>query len=167
MNKIFSIHPSIVPIMPLYLLAVIFFILAFSGFIFPTLFSSIFPDSFAFLSQMFFIGIGLVIAVSVAIGTIENKFTTYVLTSEDFRIQTGIISKTEIVIPLIKIQDITLSCSAMQSMLNIGIIIMDTADERIEGSTELVNIDNPEKYKKQILDAIEIINKNNQSKSQT
>lgn len=163
-NKISSIHPSIVPLIPLYLLAIIFFVFAFLGMIFPIPFESIFPDSvgsisFAFWGPISFAILGLIILVSAITGSLEKNFTTYTLTDEDFRVQTGFFSRTEIAIPLVKIQDVTLSYSAMQKMLNIGSIIMDTADERIEGSLKLLNIDNPEKYKKQILDAVEGINK--------
>jgi uncharacterized membrane protein YdbT with pleckstrin-like domain len=164
-NKIFSIHPSIILLIPIYILSLIFFILTFLGIIFPTLFISIFPDSTGLVSFSFWIPIsfailGLILFIAGIMGYFENNFTTYTLTSEDFRLQTGFFSKTEVIIPLLKIQDITLSCSAIQSIFNIGNLIMDTADEHVEGSLELLNIDNPEKYKKQIVDALENINKN-------
>lgn len=160
-NKIFSIHPSIVPLIPLYILSLVFFVLALLGIIFPAPFESIFPDliSFAFWGAASLALLGLIILIAGITGYLEKNFTTYILTSEDFMVQTGFFSRTEIVMPLLKIQDVTLSYSAMQKMLNIGSIIMDTADERMEGSLELLNIDNPEKYKKQILDAVEEINK--------
>lgn len=163
-DKIFSIHPSIVPFIPLYILAITFFILALLGIIFPTSFESVIPDSvglisFTFWGPVFFTIMGLIILVAAITACLETKFTTYILTSEDFQVQAGFFSKTEIIIPLLKIQDVTLSYSVMQNMLNVGNIFIDTADEHTEGSLKLLNIDNPEKYKKQIIDTIEEVNK--------
>ncbi len=154
-QTIFSIHPSMRPVATLYVLALVFFAFVPLGLMFPSSLGLMFPPLFvtAFIGLLGFLV--LIIAASLHI---QINFTTYTLTPENFKIRTGFVGATEVTIPLVKIQDTTLAYSALQRLFGIGDVRMDTADERMEGGVMLLNIDEPEKYKEQVLNAIDKIN---------
>ena len=159
-QTIFSIHPSMRPVTLLYVLALVFFAVVPLGLMFPFSLGLMFPPLFGTI----FVGLlGFLVLIIAASLHVEISFTVYTLTVENFKIRTGFVGATEVTIPLMKIQDTTLAYSALQRLFGIGDVRMDTADERIEGGVMLLNIDEPEKYKEQILDAIDKINQSSVS----
>ncbi len=154
-ETIFKIHPSMRPVAPLYVVALVFFVLVPVGLAFPSSLGLIFPPLFGPI----FIGIiGVLVLIIAASMQIQISLTTYALTTENLKIRTGFVGATEVTIPLAKIQDTTLTYSALQRIIGTGDVRMDTADVRMEGGIMLLNIDDPEKYKEQILNAIDKIN---------
>jgi hypothetical protein len=156
-DVIFSIHPSIRPLIIFYALAVVLFLLALWFFLFPVSFiENILPVNFLPLSSA---GLGIIFLIIGGLGQIQKNFTTYILTKDSLKIVNRFIGGTEITIPLIKIQDVTFTYSVMQTFFGIGDIFLASADERLAGDAALVDIDSPEKHKNEILSAIGNINK--------
>lgn len=75
----------------------------------------------------------------------KNKLVSYTLTDTTIEIDAGLISRTTRNIPLRRVQDVTVSASAMQRLLGFGDIIIDNASED-GGKVVLDNINNPREY---------------------
>jgi uncharacterized membrane protein YdbT with pleckstrin-like domain len=76
---------------------------------------------------------------------IRKKLVRYTLTDTTIEIDRGLISRTTQNIPLRRIQDVTVSASAMQRLLGFGDVIIDNASED-GGKVVLDDIDSPKKY---------------------
>jgi uncharacterized membrane protein YdbT with pleckstrin-like domain len=74
----------------------------------------------------------------------------YTLTDSKIEIDYGLIARTTRNIPLVKIQDVTVSASIFQRLLGFGDVVVDNASE-IGGTTILHNINNPRQYSDLIL----------------
>jgi len=140
---IFTIRSSMRPIIALY-------ILVFLLFIFTIILHSFFAIFIGFIT--------FIILIEVIIIHLQRNFTIYTLTSDNIKFRTGIIGKRVTTIPLIKIQDVTSVFSITQRLFGVGNVLIESATERI-GGVRLRNIEKPEEYAKQILEAARNIQK--------
>lgn len=102
-----------------------------------------------------FLATTLSIATSVILGMallliplffhIRKKIVRYTLTDTTIEIDRGLISRTTQNIPLRRIQDVTVSATAIQRLLGFGDVIIDNASED-GGKVVLDDIDSPKKY---------------------
>ena len=76
---------------------------------------------------------------------VRKKLVRYTLTDTTIEIDRGLISRTTQNIPLRRIQDVTVSATAMQRLLGFGDVIIDNASED-GGKVVLDDIDSPKKY---------------------
>lgn len=89
--------------------------------------------------------LGLALLLIPAYYHFKNKLVSYTLTDTTIEIDAGLISRTTRNIPLRRVQDVTVSASAMQRLLGFGDIIIDNASED-GGKVVLDNINNPREY---------------------
>ena len=154
---IFSIHPSLRLTGILYALGGFFILIGLFVFFVPlSSLSSGVPGYFwSIIAGL----LGLAVLIFAASSHIQSSCTTYELTGSNLRITNRLIGVTENIIPLSKVQDVKFSCSFAQSFLGIGDIYLASADEHASGDVALLNIDNPAKYKEDILVAMSRLNK--------
>ena len=81
---------------------------------------------------------------------LKRNMVRYTLTDSKIEIDYGLIARTTRNIPLVKIQDVTVSASIFQRLLGFGDVVVDNASE-IGGTTILHNINNPRQYSDLIL----------------
>jgi len=81
---------------------------------------------------------------------LKRNMVRYTLTDSKIEIDYGLIARTTRNIPLVKIQDVTVSASIFQRILGFGDVVVDNASE-IGGPTILHNINNPRQYSDLIL----------------
>jgi uncharacterized membrane protein YdbT with pleckstrin-like domain len=144
-QTIFTIRPSMRPIIVLYSLVFLLFIFTIAA--------------SSSLIAIFSGVIALIAFIEVLILHIQRNFTIYTLTSESIRFRTGIIAKRETTIPLIKTQNVTFGFSIAQRLFGVGNVIIESAAEHI-GGVCLRNIERPEEYAKQILETVKSQQKN-------
>lgn len=76
---------------------------------------------------------------------IKRNLIRYTLTDSKVEIDTGLIARTTRNIPLVKIQDVTVSATIPQRLLGFGDLLIDNASE-LGGTTVLHNITKPRHY---------------------
>jgi uncharacterized membrane protein YdbT with pleckstrin-like domain len=76
---------------------------------------------------------------------LKRNTIRYTLTDSKVEIDTGLIARTTRNIPLIKIQDVTVSASILQRLLGFGDLLIDNASE-LGGTTVLHNISHPRRH---------------------
>jgi membrane protein YdbS with pleckstrin-like domain len=76
---------------------------------------------------------------------VRRNTIRYTLTDSKVEIDTGLIARTTRNIPLIKIQDVTVSASILQRLLGFGDLLIDNASE-LGGTTVLHNISHPRRH---------------------
>ena len=76
---------------------------------------------------------------------VKRNMIRYTLTDSKIEIDYGLIARTTRNMPLAKIQDVTVSASILQRLLDFGDVVVDNASE-IGGTTILHNINNPRHY---------------------
>jgi uncharacterized membrane protein YdbT with pleckstrin-like domain len=76
---------------------------------------------------------------------VKRNTIRYTLTDSKVEIDTGLIARTTRNIPLIKIQDVTVSASILQRLLGFGDLLIDNASE-LGGTTVLHNISHPRRH---------------------
>ena len=81
---------------------------------------------------------------------LKRNMVRYTLTDSKIEIDYGLIARTTRNIPLVKIQDVTVSGSIFQRSLGFGDVVVDNASE-LGGTTILHNINNPRQYSDLIL----------------
>ena len=81
---------------------------------------------------------------------LKRNMVRYTLTDSKIEIDYGLIARTTRNIPLVKIQDVTVSASIFQRLLGFGDVVVDNASE-LGGTTILHNINNPRQYSDLIL----------------
>jgi membrane protein YdbS with pleckstrin-like domain len=81
---------------------------------------------------------------------LKRNMIRYTLTDSKIEIDYGLIARTTRNIPLVKIQDVTVSASIIQRLLGFGDVVVDNASE-MGGTTVLHNINNPRHYADLIL----------------
>jgi membrane protein YdbS with pleckstrin-like domain len=89
--------------------------------------------------------LGLSLLVIPAYYHIKRNLVRYTLTDSKVEIDTGLIARTTRNIPLVKIQDVTVSASIPQRLLGFGDLLIDNASE-LGGTTVLHNITKPRHY---------------------
>jgi uncharacterized membrane protein YdbT with pleckstrin-like domain len=82
---------------------------------------------------------------------IRRKFSKLVITSDRLRYESGMTSKATRNLQLTKVQDIRVSQSLFQRMLNIGNISIETAGPERLGDFTIPNVDDPQKLADEIM----------------
>ena len=89
--------------------------------------------------------LGLSLLLIPAYHHLKRNMVRYTLTDAKVEIDTGLIARTTRNIPLVKIQDVTVSASIPQRLLGFGDLLIDNASEG-GGTTVLHNITRPRHY---------------------
>lgn len=89
--------------------------------------------------------LGLLLFVAPAFYHLKQKLVRYSLTDTQIEVDAGLISRTTRNIPLRRIQDVTVTTSAVQRLLGFGDIVIDNASDD-GGKVVLGNIDSPKEY---------------------
>lgn len=76
---------------------------------------------------------------------LKRNMVRYTLTDSKIEIDTGLIARHTRNIPLVKIQDVTVSASIPQRLLGFGDLLIDNASE-LGGTTVLHNINHPRRH---------------------
>src|SRR5882762_1867022 len=110
------------------------------------------------LAMVRFVDVPLYVSLPIALALLlipayyhlKRNMVRYTLTDSKIEIDYGLIARTTRNIPLVKIQDVTVSASIFQRILGFGDVVVDNASE-IGGTTILHNINNPRQYSDLIL----------------
>jgi membrane protein YdbS with pleckstrin-like domain len=110
------------------------------------------------LAMVRFVDIPWYFSLPVALGLLlipayyhlKRNMIRYTLTDSKIETDYGLIARTTRNIPLVKIQDVTVSASIPQRILGFGDVVVDNASE-LGGTTILHNINNPRHYADLIL----------------
>ncbi|HMJ07819.1 MAG TPA: PH domain-containing protein [Pyrinomonadaceae bacterium] len=94
--------------------------------------------------------VGLALLLIPAFYHIRQRLVRYTLTPTMIEIDRGVISRTTQNVPLRRIQDVTVSSSAIQRLLGFGDVIVDNASED-GGKVVVKNIDAPRKFADELL----------------
>jgi uncharacterized membrane protein YdbT with pleckstrin-like domain len=94
--------------------------------------------------------IGLALLLIPAFYHIRQSLVRYTMTQKMIEIDCGVVSRTTQNVPLRRIQDVTVSATAVQRMLGLGDIIVDNASED-GGKVVVKNIDAPRKFADELL----------------
>ena len=105
------------------------------------------------LNMIRFVEIPLYISLPLALSLLlipaykhlRRNMIRYTLTDSKIETDYGLIARTTRNIPLVKIQDVTVSASILQRLLGFGDVVVDNASE-LGGTTVLHNINNPRHY---------------------
>ena len=81
---------------------------------------------------------------------LRQRMVSYSLTDQCIEVDSGLISRTTRNVPLTRIQDVTVSASVMQRLLNFGDVVIDNASED-GGKVIIKNIDSPRQYADKLL----------------
>ncbi len=102
------------------------------------------------VSPLIAVIVGLLLMLVPLYFHLRKKLVRYTLTDTMIEIDRGLISRTTQNIPLRRIQDVTVSATAMQRLLGFGDIIIDNASED-GGKVVLDDIDSPKQYAEKLL----------------
>ncbi len=91
------------------------------------------------------IPVGLMMFLIPAFYHLKTKLVRYSLLDTQIEVDEGLISRTTRNIPLRRIQDVTVTTTAMQRLLGFGDLMIDNASED-GGKVSLKNIDSPKEY---------------------
>lgn len=94
--------------------------------------------------------IGLMLFVIPAYYHLQQRLVSYSLTDQSIEVDSGLVSRTTRNIPLTRIQDVTVSSSVVQRLLNFGDVVIDNASED-GGKLIIKNIDSPREYADRLL----------------
>jgi uncharacterized membrane protein YdbT with pleckstrin-like domain len=93
---------------------------------------------------------GLLLFLIPAYFHLHQRMISYSLTDQCIEVDSGLVSRTTRNVPLTRIQDVTVSASAMQRLLNFGDVVIDNASED-GGKLIIKNIDSPREYADRLL----------------
>jgi len=93
---------------------------------------------------------GLLLFLIPAYFHLRQRMISYSLTDQCIEVDSGLVSRTTRNIPLARIQDITVSASVLQRVLNFGNVVIDNASED-GGKVIIKNIDAPREYADRLL----------------
>lgn len=102
-------------------------------------------SAFTSISPFWAILFGLLLFVIPAFYHLKKKLVRYTLTDSKLEIDEGFISRTTRNVPIRRIQDVTVSSSAVQRLLGFGDLVIDNASEE-GGKIVLQNINTPKFY---------------------
>jgi len=80
---------------------------------------------------------------------LRRNRTSYILTRDKLRVESGLFSRTVRHIPLRSMQDVTLNISILERLLGIGNVVVDSAAEA--GKIQMQQIHHPRKYAEMIM----------------
>jgi uncharacterized membrane protein YdbT with pleckstrin-like domain len=93
---------------------------------------------------------GLLLFLIPAYFHLHQRMVSYSLTDQCIEVDSGLVSRTTRNVPLTRIQDVTVSASMMQRLLNFGDVVIDNASED-GGKVIIKNIDSPREYADSLL----------------
>ncbi len=99
---------------------------------------------------VFAIILGLLLFIVPAYFHLRQKLLRYKLSETSLEIDSGLVSTTTRNIPLRRVQDVTVSATALQRIAGLGDIVIDNASEQ-GGKVALHNIDRPRLYADMLL----------------
>jgi uncharacterized membrane protein YdbT with pleckstrin-like domain len=135
-SRIFSISPTLKFVYLGYFVAVL------GAFLLVALVSLFFATTVSVVTSVI---LGMALLVIPLFYHLRKKLVRYTLTDTTIEIDRGLISRTTQNIPLRRIQDVTVSATAMQRLLGFGDVIIDNASED-GGKVVLSDIDAPKTY---------------------
>jgi len=97
------------------------------------------------ISVLIAIVIGLLLFLVPAYFHIRQKLVRYTLTDTKLEVASGLVASTTRNVPLRRIQDVTVSATALQRLVGLGDIVIDNASEE-GGKVVLKDIDAPRRY---------------------
>ena len=137
----FSITPTLKFVKAGYVISVI------AAFVFVAVMSLVLPGVWWLIA----VAIGILFLAVPAYFHLKQNMTRYTLTDTMIEIDRGLISRSTQSVPLRRIQDVTVTSTAMQRLLGFGDVVVDNASET-GGKVILDNIDSPRKYANMLLD---------------
>jgi len=140
-EPVFMITPTLKFVKAGYVVAVI------AAFTFVALMGLVLPGVWWFVA----VAIGVLFLLVPAYFHLKQRMTRYTLTDTMIEIDRGLISRSTQNIPLRRIQDVTVSSTAMQRLLGFGDVVVDNASET-GGKVILDNIDSPRKFANMLLE---------------
>ena len=81
---------------------------------------------------------------------LKQRLISYTLTDQSIEVDSGLVSRMTRNVPLTRIQDVTVSASMTQRLLNFGDVVIDNASED-GGKIIIKNIDSPREYADKLL----------------
>jgi len=102
------------------------------------------------VSVLIAISVGLLLFLIPAYFHVRQKLLRYTLTGTTLQVASGLLATTTRNVPLSRIQDVTVSATAMQRIAGLGDIVIDNASED-GGKVVLHNIDSPRLYSERLL----------------
>jgi putative membrane protein len=99
----------------------------------------------AFIPTWVAVIVGLLLLLIPAFYHFKQKLVRYTLTDSKLEMDSGFISRTTRNVPIRRIQDVTVSATAMQRLLGFGDLVIDNASEE-GGKAVLKNINTPKQY---------------------
>lgn len=140
-EPVFTITPTLKFVKAGYLIAVV------AAFAFVALMSLVLPGVWWLVA----VAIGILFLTVPAYFHLRQRMTRYTLTDTMIEIDRGLISRSTQNVPLRRIQDVTVTSTAVQRMLGFGDVVVDNASET-GGKVILDNIDSPRKYANMLLE---------------
>lgn len=147
--EIFSIRPTLMFVKAGYVLAAI------GALLLVAITSAFF---YQFISISLSVLVGLLLFLIPAFYHFKQKLVQYTLTDSKLEIDAGFISRTTRNVPIQRIQDVTVSATAVQRLLGFGDLIIDNASEQ-GGKLVLKNINTPKKYADMLLGQMRLLEK--------
>ncbi|HEY2846814.1 MAG TPA: PH domain-containing protein [Pyrinomonadaceae bacterium] len=138
-SAIFDIHPTLLFVKAGYVAAAI------AAMLLVALLAALTP-----VPIIYAIVIGLLIFVIPAYFHIRQKLVRYKLTETSLELDSGLLASTTRNIPLRRIQDVTVSATALQRIAGLGDIVIDNASEE-GGKVALRHVDRPRVYADMLL----------------
>ena len=145
-QEIFTVRPTLIFVLVRYIVAalIVIAVAALTGIL-----SSRFPGLSGWVAFFIIFVAGLIAFSNPVYRHILRKREVYTLTNHKLEMRYGIIAKIVRNIPLRNIQDVTVTASVWQRLMNLGDIEIDSAAE--VGKIILDDIHHPERYANQIL----------------
>lgn len=94
--------------------------------------------------------IGMLALLVPAYFHLQQRMISYSITDQCVEVDSGLIARTTRNVPLTRIQDVTVSATALQRLLNFGNIVIDNASED-GGKLVIRNIDSPRDHADKLL----------------
>jgi membrane protein YdbS with pleckstrin-like domain len=145
-HEIFTVRPTMIFVLVRYIIAALVVIAAAA---LMGILSSRFATLSGTLAFLVILGVGLIAFANPVYHHILRKREVYTLTNHKLEMRYGIIAKITRNIPLRNIQDVTVTASVWQRLLNLGDIEIDSASET--GKIVLDDIHHPDRYANMIL----------------
>jgi membrane protein YdbS with pleckstrin-like domain len=145
-HEIFTVRPTMIFVLVRYIVAALIVIAAAA---LMGILSSRFASLSGTLAFLIILGVGLIGFANPVYHHILRKREVYTLTNHKLEMRYGIIAKITRNIPLRNIQDVTVTASVWQRLLNLGDIEIDSASE--SGKIVLDDIHHPDRYANMIL----------------
>jgi membrane protein YdbS with pleckstrin-like domain len=143
---IFSLRPTLIFVLIRYIIAALITLAAAA---IVGILSSNFPVIGGWIAFLIILGVAILVFSNPIYKHILRRRAVYTLTNHKLEMRYGIIAKITRNIPLRNIQDVTVTASVWQRLLNLGDIEIDSASEA--GKIILDDIHHPERYSNQIL----------------